>query len=690
MGTRNLDRIFNPRQVALVGASDKPSDVGYIVFRNLLDARFHGVVYPVTPDREAVQGIQAYPDISSLPKCPDLAVICSALPDIPRQVEACGEAGVPGVLIISHGRYGNQTESTELKREIGDIARKFRGLRILGPNALGIIRPGIGLNASLTGSMPKPGHLALICQSGALANAILDRAVQKGIGLSHFVSAGEMLDVSFGDFIDYLGMDYSTRAIILYVQSIDRSREFMSAARAFAKTKPIVAYKAGRFNASAQAVALHSGALVVEDAVYEAAFQRAGVVRALELDDIFDIAELLACQRLPQGARLAIVSNAGGAAIVAADALLAHQGTLAELTEKTMTQLGEALPLCNIRGNPVDLTDEAPPQFFSDAIRIVLTDRGVDAVLVLLTPQVMTNPKATAIQLQDVAKGAHKPVLAAWMGGLKVRKGIRILNRAGLPTHASPEHAVRAFMHLVTYTRNLKNLYETPRDIPINFPLDRRRRHQNLDRLAGEEHQYMTDYQTKRLLQAYGIPVCETHEAFSGREAVKVARKIGKAVALKVLTTPQIVHKSDVGGVALNLQNARQIRQAYDYLMESVAARRPDVKIEGVTVQEMVEDQRGFEMILGAKKDPTFGAVIMTGLGGLATGIFQDRALGLPPINERLAWNMLESLRSWPLLQGHRGQPGVDLDRVIEILMRFSYLVADYPEFLEIDINPLL
>ena len=345
----------------------------------------------------------------------------------------------------------------------------------------------------------------------------------------------------------------------------------------------------------------------------------------------------------------------------------------------------------------MDLSDQAPPQSFVDATRIVIADNQVDAVLVLLTPQAMTNPTETAELLGAVTKTVDKPVLAAWMGGLNVHKGIRILNQAGVPTHASPEHAVRAFMHLVSYTRNLKILYETPREIPINFPLNRRELHKELNGGAAriieqprdQEPRVLSDYQTKRLLQAYEIPVCETYEAYSRQEAVKMARRIAAPVALKVLSTPQIIHKADIGGVALNLQNRKQIAEAYDHILSSVAAHRPDVEVNGVTVQEMVQVPDGFEMILGAKKDPTFGAVIMIGMGGFGSGIHHDRALGLPPINERLAWHMLEALRSWPLLQGYRGRPGVDLDRIIEVLMRFSYLVADYPEFLEIDINPL-
>ena len=686
----NLDKFFNPYRIAVVGAANDPALTGYTVLRNMIHSMFRGIVHPVNPSLESVQGIQCYPGVASLPKCPDLAVVCTSVERVTAAVRECGEAGVSAVLVISPEFGENKIRDAEQEQVIESLLREFRNMRLIGPNTLGVISPAIGLNASYTDSMPRAGRIAFLSQSGALANAILDRAVEKGIGLSHFVSLGNTLDVSFADLIDYFGTDYKTRAIILYVESIIESRSFMSAARAFAKIKPIVAYKARQYSGSSQSAISHTAAIVNEDAVYEAAFQRAGIVRTIELDDIFDVAQLLACHRFPKGARLAIISNAGAAAVVATDALLAHHGIAADFSPATLLRLHETLQTCEVNGNSVDLKDNAAPTYFSEAVRIVSADRGVDAALVLLTPQVGTRPTETAELLGVLAAKTAKPILAAWLGGAKVRKGIQALNQAGLPTHSSPEHAVRAFMHLVTYARNLKILYETPRDIPVNFPLDRRKLRDELNSLVIGEQGFLTDYQSKMLLQAYGIPVCATREAYSAKQAVRVTRQIGTPVALKVLCSPQVAHKTDVGGVALNLRNAAEVRRAYKYIVESVRNHRPDVQVNGVTVQEMLPNHNGFEMILGTKKDPTFGAVIMIGMGGLATGIYQDSALGLPPINERLAWHMLESLRTWPLLQGYRGQPGIDVDRLIEILMRFSYLVADYPELLEIDVNPLM
>ncbi|MCP4701590.1 MAG: bifunctional acetate--CoA ligase family protein/GNAT family N-acetyltransferase [Gammaproteobacteria bacterium] len=689
MSIRNLDKIFKPRRVAVVGASDEPTEYGYTVLRNLLRGNFRGVVYPINAHAESVQGIHAYPNVAGLPRCPDLALLCTAPKTVPALVKECGEAGIQGVVILSDGFRETGDAGKELEQQIIKTARSFEGMRIIGPNSLGIINPWLGLNASMAAAMPEPGHLAFLSQSGALSNSLLDWASEEGIGFSHFVSLGGMLNVNFGDLLDYFGTDGNTRAIILYVHSIEHTRDFMSAARAFAKTKPIIAYKAGRFAESAQAAASHTGAMAAEDAVYEAAFQRAGIVRIFDLDDIFNVAELLACQRLPQGSRLAIVSNAGGPAIVAVDALLARQGKLAVLAKETVKTLHEKLSINEKSPNPVDLGDNAPPRAFEKATRLVLADKGVDAILVILTPQVTTQSAATAELIAEMAKNAKKPILAAWMGGHKVRKGIQVLNRAGLPTHNTPEQAVRAFMHLVTYARNLEILYETPRDIPVDFRMNRQKLRKKLSKLITQDSRTLTEHQTKSLLKAHEIPVCETYLAGSAKEAIKAAQRIGYPVALKV-NSPQVLHKVDVGGVALDLGNDKQVRTAYDEILSAVRARHTDAEIKGVTVQKMIRTHEGFEMILGARKDRTFGMVIMAGMGGVSADISYDRALGLPPINERLAKHMLESLRSWPLLQGYRGQAGVNIDRLIEILIRFSYLVTNYPEIQEIDINPLL
>ena len=689
MSTLNLDKIFDPHRVAVIGASDNPTSVGYTVLRNLIGSGFRGVVYPVNPKRESVQGIQAFKDIPSLPHPPDLAVICTPAPTVPGLVRELGSAGTRGLVIISAGFREIGDEGRKLEQKVLEEQARFPGMRILGPNCLGVIVPAIRLNASFAPATPGKGHVGFISQSGALCTSVLDWAIEEGIGFSYFVSVGNMLDVSMADLIDYLGSATETQSIILYIESITEAREFMSAARAFARTKPIVAYKAGRYAESAQAAASHTGAMAGVDAVYEAAFQRAGIERIFQIEDMFDCAELLARQQPPKGDRLAILTNAGGPGVMTTDALIDRAGELAHLSDETMAKLNEALPPFWSHGNPVDVLGDAPPERFAKALEIILQDKGVDAVLVILTPQAMTDSTGIAQVVGQVAAKAHKPVLAAWMGGQAVSDGVQLLNQAGIPTYRTPEKAVRAFMHLVSYARNLSTLHETPRDIPVAFKLDRQRLRGVFDTILTEGSEILSENVSKAFLEAYEIPVTKPYLARSAQEAVEVARRLGFPVVLKI-HSPQITHKTDVGGVMLNLGTDDSVRQAYERMVKTAAEKRPEAQILGVTVQKMVTYPNSFELILGTKKDPIFGAVIMVGMGGIAAEVFRDRALALPPLNESLARRALESLKSWPLLRGYRGKPGANIDRLIEILMRFSYLVADYPEIKELDVNPLL
>lgn len=689
MSILNLDKIFDPHRVAVIGASDTPTSVGYTVLRNLIGSGFHGVVYPVNPKREAVQGIHAYRDIPSLPHAPDLAVICTPSSTVPALIRQLGEVGTRGVVIISAGFREVGEEGRKLERQVLEEQKKFPGMRIMGPNCLGIIVPGISLNASFAAATPSKGHIGFISQSGALCTSVLDWAIDEGIGFSYFVSVGNMIDVSMADLIDYFGSATETQSIILYIESITEAREFMSAARAFARTKPIVAYKAGRFAESAQAAASHTGAMAGVDAVYEAAFNRAGIERIFNIEDMFDCAELIARQQPPKGDRLAIITNAGGPGVMTTDALINRDGELAKLSDETIARLNESLPAFWSHNNPVDVLGDAPPERFAKALDVVLEDKNVDAVLLILTPQAMTDSAGTARACAEVAGKAHKPVLAAWMGGHTVSEGIQLFNDANIPTYRTPEKAVNAFMHLVSYARNLQTLHETPRDIPVSFKLDRQRLRGVFDTLLTEGSEILSENVSKAFLEAYEIPVTKPQLARSAAEAADVARRIGYPVVMKI-HSPQITHKTDVGGVVLNLASDDAVRQAFDRIVKGAHEKRPDAEIIGVTVQKMVTYPNSFELILGTKKDPVFGAVIMVGMGGVAAEVFRDRALALPPLNESLARRALESLKSWPLLQGYRGKPGVNIDRLIEVLMRFSYLVADYPEIKELDVNPLL
>jgi acetyltransferase len=689
MSIRHLDKIFKPQRVAVIGASDDRTKVGYNVLRNLIGAGFGGVVYPINARREAVQGIQAYPNIGALPRPPDLAIVCTPATGVPELVRECGEAGVRGMVIVSAGFREAGPEGRALEERVLIERNRFDDLRIIGPNCLGVIAPHVGLNASFAADMPERGHIALISQSGALCTSLLDWAGQQKIGFSSFVSVGNMLDVGFGDLIDYFGADPGTKSIILYVESLTNVREFMSAARAFSRNKPIVAYKAGRFTESAKAATSHTGAMAGEDAVCDAAFQRCGIERVFDMGELFDCAELLARQKLPRGPRLAIVTNAGGPGVMATDTLIAARGKLATLNDSTVARLDAFLPAWWSHGNPVDVLGDAPAERFEQAVNVVLSDENVDAVLTILTPQAMTDPTETAVRVAAIAGKAHKPLLSAWIGGRRVLEGDRILAAAGVATYGTPEAAVKAFMHLVSYARNLETLYETPRDVPVQFSLDAALLRTRLEQLASVGATVLSESDSKSLLETYDIPVSQALPSATVDEASLVAARIGYPVVLKVLS-PQITHKTDVGGVALNIRNEEGLRTAFGEIMRSAREKRPDAEVLGVTVQRMLNLQNGVELIVGMKTDATFGAVIMVGAGGVTAELFRDRALGLPPLNERLARRMLESLLSWPLLSGYRGRPAVNLERLVEVLMRLSYLTAHHPEVREFDVNPLL
>lgn len=689
MPVRSLNRIFHPRSVAVIGASRRPASVGHTVLKNMVEGGFKGPLYAVNPKYDNIGQTACFPTVGDLPEPADLAVICTPAATLLDIVRQCGEAGILGLIIVSAGFREAGKDGEQLERVLLEEAARFDGMRIVGPNCLGVMAPYAEMNASFAQGMPTRGQVAFISQSGALCTSVLDWALQENIGFSYFVSIGNMLDVSIGDLIDYFAIDRWTESIILYVESITEAREFMSAARAFARQKPIIAYKAGRFAESAQAAASHTGALAGVDTVYEAAFNRAGIVRVFEMADMFDCAELLARQKTPKGPRLAIVTNAGGPGVMATDALLERKGVLAEISAETIDKLNACLPPAWSHSNPIDVLGDASPERLAETLRVVLADHEVDAVLVVFSPQAMSKPTDAAKAVIEVAKETTKPVLASWMGGLAMRKGVELFNTAGVPTYSYPEQAVRAFMYLVSYARTREVLYETPRDIPVEFPLDRNKLRAVFDTILSEGHDTLTESTSKALLEAYEIPVAKPYVARTSHDAVRLAHRVGFPVALKVLSQ-EITHKTDVGGVELSLANDDEVTEAFERIVSTAKEKRPDAHVEGVTVQKMVSSPVGHELIVGARRDTVFGAVLLVGAGGTAAELFRDRALELPPLSERLARRMLESLRSWPLLQGYRGRPAVNLDRLIEVLMRLSYLVADYPEIKELDVNPLL
>jgi acetyltransferase len=689
MAIKKLNSIFKPKRIALIGVSDNPNSVGGITLRNLVGGGFNGVVYPVNPKREAVFGIPCYPDVKSLPKTPDLAVIMTAAKFVPGIIRECGEAGIHGVIIMSAGFKESGAEGKILEDQVKAEKSKFPDMRVIGPNCLGILVPGLNMNVSFANGMPKKGHVAFISQSGALCTSVLDWAYDSNIGFSYFVSIGNSMDVNFGDLIDYFGQDPNTKSIVLYVESLANARTFMSAARAFSREKPIIVYKSGRFPESAAAAASHTGAMASEDSIYDAVFRRAGLARVFDFGNIFEFTDLVGRRRIPKGNRLAIVTNAGGPGVMATDSLISMGGKLVELSEKTMQRLNEYLPPFWSHGNPIDVLGDATPERFAGATEIVLEDENVDAVLVLLTPQAMTAPTETATAIAQLAAKTTKSIMAGWLGGASMREGIQVFNQAGISSFTAPEQAIRAFMTLSNYSENQELLYETPKEVPVSFKYDRLELRKKYLKDIFPKAKILNEDDSKMLVNDYGINTTHPQPAATEDEAVAIARKKGYPVVMKIYS-PDITHKSDVGGVALNIKDDEMVRATFRNMVKTAAEKRPDARIDGVTIQIMVNTKDGIELIVGTKKDPIFGTVMLVGMGGVTAELFKDNRLEFPPLNEQLALQMLKSLKIFPLLKGYRGDSPKNIDKLIEALIRMSYLAADYPEISELDINPLV
>jgi len=689
VSVRQLRQLFHPDRLAVVGASNEPGKVGYTVFHNLIASGFQGVVYPINRQRDSVQGVPAYPDLASLPQPVDTVVICTPADTVADVLEQSIAAGAKGAVILSAGFREIGPVGCARESRLHDILARANGFRVLGPNCLGLMIPTLRLNASFAPDLPEPGQVAFVSQSGALCTSILDWALQERIGFSYFISIGNMLDVGFADLIDFFAADPQTRSLILYIESITCPREFMSAARAFAQTKPLIAFKSGRFAQSAKAAASHTGALAGIDEVYQAAFERAGIVRVEQISDLLDCARLLARAKPMAGPRLAIVTNAGGPGVIATDALVEQRGELATLSPSTRTALDGVLPEYWSHQNPVDLLGDASPERYATALERVLADKAVDSALVILTPQAMTDVVGTARAVAQVSTQHPKPVLACWMGGLRTEPGTRQLIEAGLPTYDTPEDAIRAFQYLVSYGRNLSVLHETPRELSVAFRMTPDERARRAAELFGTTRDVLSMVEAKELLKVYDIPVIMSRAAHSADEAQRIAAECGFPVVLKI-SSPQIQHKTDCDGVALGLVDSAAVHAAFDRMIAAAREHHPAAEIVGVTVEPMVSSPVGIELIVGAKKDPVFGAVVMIGLGGITAELLRDVAFGLPPLNERLARSMLESLRGWPLLNGFRGRPPVAVDQLLITLLRFSTLVAECPQIQECDMNPLL
>ena len=686
----SLEVFFKPKQVAVIGATETKDSVGRTILWNLISTPFGGTVFPVNPKRSSVLGIKAYPSIAAVPQKVDLAVIVTPAPTVPGVIAECVAAGVKGVIIISAGFKETGPAGLELEQRILETARRGK-VRIVGPNCLGVMSPLIGLNATFAGAMAHAGGVGFISQSGALCTAVLDWSLKELVGFSAFVSIGSMLDVGWGDLIQYLGDDPHTRSIVIYMESIGNAKSFLSAAREVAMSKPIVVIKPGRSEAASRAAASHTGSLTGSDEVLDAAFRRCGVLRVNSISDLFDMSGVIGRQPRPKGPKLTIITNAGGPGVLATDALVSMGGELSLLSDESIQAYNEVLPPHWSHNNPVDILGDAGPERYAKAVEIGAKDPASDGLLVILTPQAMTDPTMTAEHLKPYADLGVKPILASWMGGDDVSAGENILNRAGIPTFPYPDAAARAFHYLWQYSYNLKGLYQTPTAVEgsVADPTARTETTKLLKAVRGEGRELLTEEESKRVLAAYGIPTVTTSVATSEDDAVAVANEIGYPVVLK-LHSHTITHKTDVGGVQLNLPAEKAVRDAYQRIRQAVAANVGAEHFEGVTVQPMIRLSDGYELILGSSVDSQFGPVLLFGTGGQLVEVFKDRSLALPPLNTTLARRMMEQTKIFKALKGVRGRKPVDLQELDGILVKFSRLVCEQPWIKEMDINPLL
>jgi acetyltransferase len=686
--TSPLKSIFSPLNVAVIGATEKEGSVGRTILWNLISSPFGGTVFPVNPKRPSLLGIKTYPTIKDVPDPVDLAVIVTPAPSIPGIIGECIEAGVKGAIIISAGFKETGPEGVKLEQQILEQSQRS-GMRIIGPNCLGVMNPMLGLNATFAAGMAHKGNVAFISQSGALCTAVLDWSFKANVGFSAFVSIGSMLDVDWGDLIYYLGDDPHTESIVIYMESIGDARSFLSAAREIALIKPIIVIKPGRTEGAARAAASHTGSLTGSDEVLEAAFRRAGVLRVDSISDIFSMAEVLGKQPRPKGPRLTILTNAGGPGVLATDKLLTTGGELAEISTQTTEKLNEFLPAAWSHNNPIDIIGDASPERYAKSLEVAANDPNSDGLLVILTPQAMTDPTSTAEALKSYAKTFDKPILASWSGGQEIAAGEAILNKAGIPTFEYPDDAARAFTYMWQLTSNLKTLYETP-SLPHddgNFP-DRMKARAIIEHVRATGRDLLTEVESKELLAAYGIPTTPTLIATSAKEAGQVAAKLGFPVVVKI-HSETITHKTDVGGVKLNLQDAAAVETAFNAIQKSVSEKVGVEHFLGVTVQPMIK-MEGYELILGSSIDPQFGPVLLFGSGGQLVEVFKDRALALPPLNTTLARRMIERTKIYRALQGVRGREPVDMEALEKLMVRFSQLIVEQRWIKELDINPLI
>jgi acetyltransferase len=681
---RPLRAIFHPRTVAVIGATEKPASVGRTLLRNLLEQPSGATIFPVNPGRSNVLGIRCYPSIASIGEPVDLAVVVTPAVTVPDVLRECEQAGVQGVVVISAGFAETGADGKEREKQIREVLASGH-MSLIGPNCLGIMNPRTGLNATFAQSNALPGNIAFLSQSGALCTAILDWSRRENVGFSGFVSVGSMLDVSWGDLIYHFGDDPYTSSILIYMESIGDARSFLSAAREVALRKPIIVIKPGHTEAARKAAASHTGSLTGSDEVFEAAFRRCGILRVDTIGELFDMAEVLSKQPRPRGPRLAIVTNAGGAGVLAVDALLASKGQLAAISQDTKDALNKFLPQAWSHDDPIDTLGDSSPEMYVKALEVVSRDANCDAVLSILAPQGMTEPERSASLLSKAAESIAKPLLASWMGGARMQLAANVLNEAKIPTFEYPDDAARSFASMWRYSSNLQALYEAP-EFTGELPQDGPRRVASIIAEAQRNNRtVLTEYESKQILAAYELPVTPSLIANSAEEAVNAAESIGYPVVLK-LHSETVTHKSDRGGVKLDLRTADSVRAAFRTIEAGFAT---DGSFNGVTVQPMIKSS-GYELILGSSTDPQFGPVMVFGLGGQLVEVLRDNAHALPPLTTTLARRMMENTRILQALKGLRGNKPVDIEKLQELLVRFSELVIENPRIADIEINPLL
>jgi acetyltransferase len=677
-----LDKMFNPKKIAVIGASEREGSVGYALMDNLVNSEYQGEICPVNNKRDSILNHRTFKSVKDISGPIDLAIIATPAVTVPSIVQECGEAHVAGIVIISSGFSEIGEEGKMLSEQILATAKKYQ-MRIVGPNCLGFIRPSLGLNASFAPLMALKGKIAFISQSGALCTAILDWSLVNNVGFSHFISIGSMVDVDFSDLIDYLATDTETESIIIYMESIGNAEKFMQAAKALSKKKPIVILKVGRTSAGAQAAKSHTGSIVGDDEIFSAAFEKVGIIRVETIENLFHVARALAMQPIPQGNRMCVVTNAGGPGVIVADALVSTGGRIAELKKETMDELNGFLPVNWSHSNPVDILGDADPERYVKTLDACLKDDNADAVLVILTPQAMTNPTATARALVAERNTKKKTIYASWMGGAGVAEGGKILEQGNIPIYSEPEDAIKSFSYINKIHAN-SNGSDCARSVPVFSPNTKANQKIIAHALkAGRDA--LNEMEAKAFLKNYKIPVVKNAVVQTAKQAGEIAKKIGFPVAMKILSS-EIIHKTDVGGVMLNISSSREAQEAFIKIISSVKKKKPKAIVDGVLIEGMIK--KDFELLIGVKKDPIFGPVIAFGRGGTAVEVYQDTAIALPPIDMCDAKKMIEKTKISTLLKGYRGMRGVDMNDLQFVLYKFSRLIADFPEIKELDINP--